>query len=752
MLRSAVDLVMNLVLVVLCWTLAVNRGEARAMEAIRDNTAAAFVAKEIAAGHQPNRLIDEKSPYLLQHAFNPVDWYPWGEKAFALARRDHKPIFLSIGYSTCHWCHVMERESFEDPAIAALLNRYFVCIKVDREERPDLDQVYMTVVQAMTGSGGWPMSVFLTPELKPFYAGTYFPPKGAYGRPGFADLLEAIHDGWEEDHETISKKSTAMLLSLAEAQTPSNQAAEVDDEHGAKAAAQLTEGYDRQNGGFGQAPKFPRPVTMSYLLRYGQRTGNEQTLGMVYTTLEKMAAGGMYDQLGGGFHRYSVDASWRVPHFEKMLYDQAQLAVLYLEAFQLNPKPFFKEVAAHTLDYVLGSMRDERGGFYSAEDADSPVPENPKKHGEGAYYLWTAREIDTILSPDEALMIKYRFGIEPDGNAPDDPHGDFRGKNIPYLAKSVSECARKFETDETRVLTVLTQASKKMLSARAARQRPHLDDKVLASWNGLMISALAKGSLILGREPYLRAAEQTAGFVHDRLLDPATGNLWHRYREGESGITGFLEDYAFVVQGLLDLYEASFDWQWLELAMKLNDQQISLFEDERQGGFFETSGQDQSLIMRLKGDYDGAEPAGNSVAALNLLRLGRILGADDLLTKAEKTIHAFAGQLRQAPGALPQMFTAYEFKRQKPVQIVIAGKREAADTKAMQQAVAGLFLPNKVMLLAEGLPLPATLEKRLSMLAFMTQQHGKATAYVCENFSCQQPVTDLQSLRNILLK
>ena len=722
------------------------------MESVRENTAAAFVAKELAAGHRPNRLIDEKSPYLLQHAFNPVDWYPWGEAAFALARRDHKPIFLSIGYSTCHWCHVMERESFEDPALAAILNRYFVCIKVDREERPDLDRVYMTVVQAMTGGGGWPMSVFLTPDLKPFYAGTYFPPQGAYGRPGFADLLETIHTAWQRDHEAIGEQARSMLLRLGEAQTASDKGAKVDDELAATAAAQLTEGYDRHNGGFGTAPKFPRPVAMSFLLRYGQRAGNGQILDMVYHTLEKMAAGGMYDHLGGGFHRYSVDAAWHVPHFEKMLYDQAQLVVLYLEAAQLSQRPFFKEVAAHTLDYVLGAMRDDRGGFYSAEDADSPLPENPKLHGEGAFYLWTEQEIERVLKNDQASMVKYRFGIEPAGNAPADPHGDFRGKNILFLAKSVSETARKFETDEARVRAVLNQASKKMLAARAGRQRPHLDDKVLASWNGLMISALAKGYLVLGNQSYLSAAEQAAGSIRARLIDPASGSLWHRYRDGESGIAGFLEDYAFIVQGLLDLYEASFDWQWLELAIQLNDKQIALFEDEHQGGFFETSGQDQSLIMRLKGDYDGAEPAGNSVVALNLLRLGRILGSDTLLTKAEKTIQAFVRQLRQAPGALPQIFTAYEFKRQKPVQIVIAGERGAADTKAMQQTVAGLFLPNKVTLLADGSPLPSTLAKQLSMLTYMTRLDGKATAYVCENFACRQPVTDVQSLRQILLK
>jgi uncharacterized protein YyaL (SSP411 family) len=736
----------------LVWSVNVNGGEVVAMESVKNNTAAAFVAKEIAAGHRPNRLIGEKSPYLLQHAFNPVDWHPWGEAAFAEARHDNKPIFLSIGYSTCHWCHVMERESFEDTALAAILNRYFVCIKVDREERPDLDQVYMTVTQAMTGSGGWPMSLFLTPDLKPFYAGTYFPPQGAYGRPGFADLLEKIHDAWQRDHEKIGKQAAAMMLDLSKANAVADTGGGVGDETLSAAAGQLTRGYDQQNGGFGGAPKFPRPVAMSYLLRYGQRTGNGQVLDMVYNTLRKMAGGGVYDQLGGGFHRYAVDAAWRVPHFEKMLYDQAQLASLYLEAAQLSHDPFFKEVAARTLDYVLTSMRDGGGGFYSAEDADSPLPDNPEKQGEGAYYLWTDREIGSILDVDEAAMVRYRFGIVANGNAPDDPQGEFRGRNILYLAKGIAETAQHFKVDEARVKAVLASASQKMLLIRAKRPRPHLDDKVLCSWNGLMISALAKGYLVLGKERYLTAAEQAAGFLRQRMMNPADHRLWHRFRDGEAGIAGLLEDYAFTVQGFLDLYEASFDWRWLELALKLTETQITLFEDTRNGGFFETSGQDKSLIMRIKSDYDGAEPSGNSVAALNLLRLGRILRDDALLTRAAKTINAFGTQLHNCPSALPQMLSACEFKRQKPAQIVIAGDRGAADTKAMQHAVAEFFLPNKIMLLTDGSPLPPAFAEKLSALTYMTKQGGKATAYLCENFACRQPTTNVQTLRELLIK
>jgi hypothetical protein len=716
----------------------------------RENRVAFFVAREIAAGHPANRLLGEKSPYLLQHAFNPVAWYPWGEEAFALARRDHKPIFLSIGYSTCHWCHVMERESFEDPDIAALLNRHFVPIKVDREERPDLDQVYMAVTQAMTGGGGWPMSVFLTPELLPFYAGTYFPPQGGDGRPGFADLLQGIHVAWEKDHASIAKQAATIVRTLSAEQGGRDPAVLLGDEAAAAAARQFSQGYDPRCGGFGGAPKFPRPVALAFLLRYGQRTGETQVLDMVYTTLHQMARGGMFDQLGGGFHRYAVDAAWRVPHFEKMLYDQAQLATLYLEAAQLGDDLTYKEVAARTLDYVLSSMRDEAGGFYSAEDADSPLPGQPSKQGEGAYYLWQDQEIDAILDPEEAAVVRSRFGIKVGGNVPIDPHGDFRGQNILYQAQGPKEMVHPGVDDEARIKAVLTRAMAKMLDCRAKRPRPHLDDKVLTSWNGLMISALAKGYLVLGDDRYREAAEKAAAFMRRHLLDPGTFRLWHRFRDGDAGINGLLDDYAFTIQGLLDLYEASFSWTWLELALKVSEAQDLLFWDERQGGFFESAGHDHSVIMRMKGDYDGAEPAGNSVAAMNLLRLGRILGDDALLAKGEKTITAFNAELRDRPSSLPQMLSAWEFKRQKPMQIVIAGERGSADTRALQQAVAQFFLPNKVMLLADGGPLPQALAEKLSQLAWMTRQQGQATAYLCENFVCRQPTTDAGTLQRML--
>lgn len=709
------------------------------------------------AGRKANSLVSETSPYLLQHAYNPVDWYPWGDEAIAKARRENKPIFLSIGYSTCHWCHVMERESFEDPAIAAILNQYFICIKVDREERPDLDQIYMAVTLSMTGSGGWPMSVFLTPELKPFFAGTYFPPQGAYGRPGFSDLLQKIQIAWDKDHETIVKKADALVEHLVEAQSSSAEKQPVKDTTLVAATEQLTRGYDEQNGGFGRAPKFPRPSGLGFLLRYGQRTGDQRILDMVFTTLKKMAAGGMNDQLGGGFHRYSVDAEWRVPHFEKMLYDQAQLATLYLEAAQVSRDPLFKEVAARTLDYVLTSMQDEAGGFHSAEDADSPLPENPKEQREGAYYVWTSKELRQLLTEEESAMVMYRFGVKDDGNAPDDPHGEFSGKNILYQAQDIPAMAKQFSVDEDHVMGVLTSAAEKMQAERDKRPHPHRDDKVLTSWNGLMISALAKGASVLGEQRYLQAAERAGRFLRTTMIDSAKDTqgvsqlrILRRYRKGTAGIAGHLDDYAFTVQGFLDLHEASSDWQWLDLAYSLTEAQKILFKDDQQGGFFETTGQDKTVIMRMKADYDGAEPAGNSVAALNLARLGSVLGDKALLEQAEKTINAFDGQLRQSPGALPQMLSAYEFLRQKPMQIVIAGVHGASDTKAMLKVVAEFFLPNKVVLVTDESPLPGALASKLTSLAYMTKQEDKATAYVCENFACKQPTTDPETLRTML--
>jgi uncharacterized protein YyaL (SSP411 family) len=655
-----------------------------------------------------NSLIHEKSPYLLQHAHNPVDWRPWGDEAFQKARAEDKPIFLSIGYSTCHWCHVMERESFEDQDIAALLNRHFVPIKVDREERPDIDRVYMLFVQATTGSGGWPMSVWLTPDLKPFFGGTYFPPEARYGHPGFRQILERVAEAWRLDRAAVLDSSGDMLEQIRR----HAQAAPA----GSLDAGLLDSGFyafrrtfDSRHGGFGGAPKFPRPAVLEFLLRYHARTGNREALEMVLATLTQMGRGGIRDHLGGGFHRYSTDDRWFVPHFEKMLYDQAQLAVAYLEAYQLSADEFYADAARSTLDYVLGDMTAPNGGFYSAEDADSVIdPAKPAVKGEGAYYVWTKAEIDAVLGPAEAERFARAYGVEERGNA-----HEFAGKNILSLV------------DVGQALPPAVR--ERLLEARCRRVRPHLDDKILTAWNGLMISAFAKGAQVLADGRYLEAARRAADFVLARMHDPAAGTLLRRFREGEAAVSAFLDDYAFFVQGLLDLYEAEFDVRRIETAIRLSETMIARFEDAAAGGFFATTADEPSLVLRLKDDYDGAEPSGSSIAILNLLRLGRITGRKAFEDTAAKALAAFATRLAAVPEAMPQMLAALEYSRSKPVQIVLAGSRQAVEPFLAE--LRRRFLPFAVVLLADHAPVnyPAA---------------ETATAYVCENFACRLPTPD----------
>ncbi|HEX7574058.1 MAG TPA: thioredoxin domain-containing protein, partial [Bacteroidota bacterium] len=523
------------------------------------------------AERRPNRLIHEKSPYLLQHAYNPVDWYPWGEEAFALARDRNVPVFLSIGYSTCHWCHVMERESFENGSIAAILNRDFVCIKVDREERPDLDRVYMTALQAMGQNGGWPMSMFLTPDRQPFYGGTYYPPESRYGRAGFPDVLSKIRSIWDTERPKVDESArsiTTFLEDVANARGPGGvPGVEVLE----ASYNQISSTYDPVDGGFGAGPKFPRPVLFNFLLRYYARTGGDAPLAMVTHTLLRMASGGMYDQIGGGFHRYAVDGEWRVPHFEKMLYDQAQLVQAYLDASLCSRDPFFPAVARETLDYVLRDMTDPEGGFYSAEDADSPRPERPEESGEGAFYVWTKKEIDDALEGDAQLFSEY-FGVEEAGNAPVDPQHEFTGRNILYRRGTVDSTASRFGISPDETLSRLTAAKGKIFNLRAERPRPLRDDKILTSWNGLMIGAFARGFRVLGDERYLVAATRAAEFATGRMWQK--GTLLRRYRQGECRIEAHLDDYAFLVSGLLDLFESSGDGRWLERAAMLTEEQI----------------------------------------------------------------------------------------------------------------------------------------------------------------------------------
>jgi uncharacterized protein YyaL (SSP411 family) len=689
-----------------------------------------------------NRLIHEKSPYLLQHAHNPVDWYPWGEEAFTKAREESKPIFLSIGYSTCHWCHVMERESFENESIAAMMNRDFVCIKVDREERPDVDRIYMTYVQATTGSGGWPMSVWLTPELRPFVGGTYFPPDNRYGRTGFPVLLDRIADAWKKDRERIEQSSINVLEQL--------------QEHIANAPGTMDSGaiesgfnfwrrsFDSRLGGFGQAPKFPRPVTYNFLLRYWFRSKNREALDMVLATVRAMAKGGMNDQLGGGFHRYSVDEYWFVPHFEKMLYDQAQLAVSYLEAFEITGDKQYADEVRRILDYVMRDMTHPAGGFYSAEDADSVIdPAHPHEKGEGAFYIWTEAEIEAIAGQPATKWFCYRYGVEPNGNVRNDPHAEFTGRNILFEAHSVDETAHHFEVDETAVAASLRETSDKLSRARSKRVRPHLDDKVLAGWNGLMISAFAQAGAALGEARYVEAARRAADFIAQRMV--AGGVLYRRFRDGETAIPGFLDDYAGFVQGLIDLYEAAFDPRDLQLAVQLARKMIELFEDREGGGFFSTAGGDASLVMRVKDDYDGAEPSGNSLAALDLLRLAAITGDSGFRESAERTLAAFARKMSEQPAGLPQMLVGYLWSIGKPVQVILAGERRAADTRALAEAVHRRFLPNRVMAMASDSGGDSPGETR-----GMSMVEGRATAYLCENFACQLPVNTLEKFELML--
>src|SRR2546426_1525910 len=662
------------------------------------------MAAEIQPAHpaHTNRLAREKSPYLLQHAHNPVDWYPWGEEAFAKERQENNPIFPSVVYSTCHWCHVMAHESFENEEVAAIMNREFVNIKVDREERPDVDRVYMTFVQATTGGGGWPMSVWLTPDLKPFVGGTYFPPEDRYGQPGFKKVLERVATAWKENHVNIVEQGDKIVDALRESQGAAKPEGEIDAAVLEAAYKQLDRSYDPKEGGFGNAPKFPRPVALNFLTRFYARDptsdAGKQALEMALFTLRKMAAGGMHDHIGGGFHRYSVDRYWHVPHFEKMLYDQAQLAAAYLDAFQITHDRQYESVARDILDYVARDMTSKEGGFFSAEDADSPVAgigdPGHRKTAEGAFYVWTKKEIDAALG-DAAEIFDFHYGVQAHGNAPEgsDPHDEFRGKNILIERHTIGETAEHFKKTEEQIAKSLAQSREKLFAIRSKRPRPHLDDKIIGAWNGLMISAYARAAQVLDDSRYLEIATRAANFLRRNLYEQKSKLLYRNYREGRSDIEGFADDYAFVIKALLDLYEASFDIEWLKFATQLQETQDRLFFDEKDGGYFSTSGKDHSVFLRMKDDNDGAEPAASSVAALNLLRLAQFRDDREMEDRARKTIDAFATTLSHFPSAMPQMLVALDFSSSKPRQIVIAGNKDAPGTKALVTEVHRHFLP-----------------------------------------------------------
>ncbi len=681
-----------------------------------------------------NRLALEKSPYLLQHARNPVDWYPWGSEAFEKAKREDKPVFLSSGYSTCHWCHVMEKESYEDEEVAELMNEVFVSIKIDREERPDIDGIYMKVCQAMTGSGGWPLNIIMTPDKKPFFAGTYIPKESRYGRTGMLELIPEIRDIWKKKRGEAESLAAQVISSLSEEQEAGEELRE-DVLH--TAYEQLLEAFDEQHGGFGGAPKFPTPHNLTFLLRYWKRTGDMMALRMVERTLTAMSMGGIYDHAGFGFHRYSTDARWLVPHFEKMLYDQALLAMAYTEAYQATGNQEFKRIACEVFTYVLRDMTSPEGGFYTGEDADS-------EGVEGKFYVWTENEIDSVLGEDSELMKKV-FGIDKYGNFREE--GKSSGKNILYLSKTLPELAADLKLPADEIRRRVGDAKQKLFAAREKRVHPGKDDKVLADWNGLMIAALAKGAQAFDLPEYADAACRAADFILLRMRGK-DGRLYHRYREGEPAVMAFLDDHAFLSWGLIELYEATFEVSYLKAALEITDKMIEQFWDKENHGLFFTADDAEELIFRKKEIYDGALPSGNSVVMLNLLRLGRMTAKPGLEDKAAQIGRAFSGTIWQAPRAYTQMMVALDFALGQTSEVVIAGDAGAEDTKYMLDALRREFIPGKVVILRHNE------EPEIIGLAEYTRNFtsidGKATAYVCRNYSCNLPVTDIEDMLDIL--
>ena len=703
----------------------------------------------------PNRLQHERSPYLLQHANNPVDWYPWGDEAFTRAREENKPIFLSIGYSTCHWCHVMEHETFEDPSLADQLNRDFISIKVDREERPDIDRVYMTFVQVTTGAGGWPMSVFLTPDLHPFFGGTYFPPTSRWGRPGFNDVLAQLAKAWREDPARVRSTAGNVVAQLREtvASTATPELAPVPTLDAVTAGVtQFMQAYDRRHGGFGGAPKFPRPSELVFLLDAWALTKRHEARQMALDTLKAMALGGIHDHLGGGFHRYSVDAEWRVPHFEKMLYDQAQLVLAYLDAAQASGEPFYADMAEDTLDYVRHDMTAPDGAFYSAEDADSLVPGGGPEKREGAFYVFSAAEIDRLFGAD-APIVRRRLGIEDNGNAPSDPQGEFVGLNIPYVAQSIEEIAARTGRTNEDVLRVLGEMRERMYEARAERPRPHLDDKVITAWNGLMIAAFARAARVLvdspRREVWRDLAVAAARSVRKTLWRESDRVLLRRYRDGEAAVEAFCEDYACLASGLIELFQATGDAEWLEWALTLTDVQTERFRDPVDGGWFSTTGNDPSVLLRLKEDYDGAEPSAASVTVRNLIAMAHLTGESRFADLAQKSLERYGPELGRVARIMPMMVSNVAAWHARASQVVIVGQPGQART-ALERVVARRYLPFSVQLTLTPGEAQDALSAKLPWLAAMKPVDGRAAAYLCADFMCQAPVSSADALERLL--
>ena len=691
-----------------------------------------------------NRLKDEKSPYLLQHADNPVDWYPWGDEAFEKARKEGKPILLSIGYSTCHWCHVMEHESFEDEEVAKLMNDTFVSIKVDREERPDIDNIYMTVCQMLSKGGcGWPLNVVMTPDKKPFFAATYIPKETRFGRAGMMDLVPRIKELWEDERQKVLESADNITAAVIQATdvTESKESKDLTVSTLGVGYSQLLGRFDKENGGFGSTPKFPTPHNQLYLLRYYKRTGDEQALQMVEKTLTEMRRGGVYDHVGYGFHRYSTDREWLLPHFEKMLYDQAMISMAYVEAYQTTGKEEYADTAREIFRYVLRDMTSEEGGFYSAEDADS-------EGEEGKFYVWEEDEIVGALGEEDARLVIGTYNVSGSGNFKDEASGKKTGANILHLTKSISEVADSFDMSEEDFKVRLESLREKLFNEREKRIHPYKDDKILTDWNGLMIASMAKGGRVMEEPEYTDAAKKAADFI---LKDMRTGEgrLLHRYRGGEAGIDGNVDDYTFLIWGLLELYESTFEIKYLRAAIELQNKMSEDFWDEEDWGFYFTSDNAEALIARQKEIYDGAIPSGNSVAILNLLKIGRITGDPDYDKKASELMGAFSNTIAQAPMAYTQFLCGLDFGIGPSYEVVVVGDPEKEDTKAMLRALNKDYSPSKVVLLREpeddgGITTIAEFTKGQAQL------EDKATAYVCLNYVCKLPTTEVDKMLELL--
>ena len=677
-----------------------------------------------------NRLIHETSPYLLQHAHNPVDWYPWSEEAFEKAKKENKPVLLSIGYSACHWCHVMERESFENEKIAALMNELFVNIKVDREERPDLDEIYMNAVQMLTGRGGWPMTMFLTPEGKPFYGGTYFPPEDRQGMPGFPRILQGVAQAYRERPADV-EKSVAQILETLHHMAES-QPSENDFAPGiiAESCEKIARAYDSENGGLGQAPKFPNPGVYELFLRYYSESGDERYLTMVAQTLSKMAQGGIYDHVGGGFHRYSVDAKWLVPHFEKMLYDNAQLLRIYSQAYVITGEPLYKTVVEESAGYLLREMHQPEGGFYSTQDADS-------EGEEGKFFVWTLAEIDALLGAEDGEVFARMYDVTEEGN--------FEEKNILHPILTVDQASKFFRKEKSEIEALIARTKEKLFTAREKRIKPFRDEKIIAAWNGLLLSGLAEAIKITGASSCLEASRRTVEFIFGRMF--RDGYLLHVYKDGQAKLRGYLDDYAFVALGLLDLYEVLFDRSLIDRAMELADIMLREFWDERGGGLFYTGKSHEPLISRAKPVFDASIPSGNAIAAQLLLRLYHLVGAEDYHTRAETILRSYYDAMVSQPFGFAHMLCALDQYLHPAKEIVIVGERSDARTTDLIKEIHSLYLPNKaVQVFAPG----ESLEKVSPLMVGKQQIDGRPTAYVCQNFTCSAPVTSWAELKPLL--